>query len=155
MCTDYLFYNDMHMHVLVVYVLNLHGMLLHFMQIIILIRWCGDISIINFPKCTYEPVPNGINNCQIIQVGIVRLTTTPIQSDRILYFPLYEHTIGGKFFLWPHNWSNITLVLYRPAHPNFHGLFLDPCRNWYVSTWFSKKNKKIDPLFNLATFTRK
>ena len=29
---------------------------------------------------------------------------------------------------------DISLVLSRPAHPNFHGLFLDPCRARYVST---------------------
>ena len=26
------------------------------------------------------------------------------------------------------------LVLSIPTHPNCHGLFLDPCRAWYVST---------------------
>ena len=42
------------------------------------------------------------------------------------------------------------LVLSGPAHPIFQGLFLDPCRPWYVSTYcFGQKTKRIDHLFNL------
>ena len=47
---------------------------------------------------------------------------------------------------------NLLLVLSRPDHPNCHGLFFRPLLGsvcFYVI--FSKKNKKIDPLFNLAT----
>ena len=48
--------------------------------------------------------------------------------------------------------SRISLVLSRPAHPNFHSLF---CRPLWVFVCFYVifpiKNKKIDHLFNLAT----
>ena len=47
------------------------------------------------------------------------LTTTECLLNSTLSTP------GARF---------ITLVLSRPAHPNFHGLFLDPCRARYVST---------------------
>ena len=37
---------------------------------------------------------------------------------------------------------DLPLVLSRPAHPNCHGLFLDPCRAWYVSTLFPPKKTR-------------
>ena len=62
---------------------------------------------------------------------------------------------------WSNNMSltssedlDVLLVLYRPGHPICHGVFLDPCRAWCVSTWFVGKKQENIPYFQSTHFTK-
>ena len=86
---------------------------------------------------SFESSPDGLSNLYY-SYGCIQVLQREERQD-------YKYSIEGTSI-------NIfeSLVLSGPAHPNIFGLFLSPCRHWYVSTGFFVSRKK-DNFFNCAT----